>query len=43
MKQPLHFEPRFIAYAVDNLRVRRADGEPAKAAAARPYTAAASR
>jgi hypothetical protein len=41
MNQPPHFEPRFIAYAVDNLRVRRPDGETAKAAAARPYTAAA--
>jgi hypothetical protein len=27
MKQPPHFEPRFIAYAVDNLRVRRPEGE----------------
>jgi len=27
MNQPPHFEPRFIAYAVDNLRVRRPEGE----------------
>jgi hypothetical protein len=26
MKQPPHFEPRFIAYAVDNLRVRPPEG-----------------
>jgi hypothetical protein len=25
MKQPLHFEPRFIEYAVDNLKVKRHD------------------
>jgi hypothetical protein len=40
MKQPPHFEPRFIAYAVDNLRVRRPEGEAGKPAAAKPYTAA---
>ena len=43
MKQPPHFEPRFIAYAVDNLRVRRPEGEAAKTTAAKPYTAAVAR
>ena len=43
MKQPPHFEPRFIAYAVDNLRVRRPEGEAAKTAATKPYTAAVAR
>ncbi len=42
MKQPPHFEPRFIAYAVDNLRVRRPEGEAAKGPA-KPYTAAHAR
>jgi len=39
MKQPPHFEPRFIAYAIDNLRVRRGEGDAAKGPA-KPYTAA---
>jgi hypothetical protein len=39
MKLPPHFEPRFIAYAVDNLRVRRPEGEAAKLRA-KPDTAA---
>ncbi len=39
MKQPPHFEPRFIAYAIDNLRVRRPAGDAAKAQT-KPYTAA---
>ena len=36
MKQAPHFEPRFIAYAVDNLRVRRPDEAGAGASTPRP-------
>ncbi len=47
LKQPPHVEPRFLAYAVDNLRVRRPEGEAARGAAGgaagRPYTAASAR
>jgi hypothetical protein len=35
MGQPPHFEPRFIEYAVNNLRVKRPGAEIPKATAAR--------
>ncbi len=36
IKQAPHFEPRFVTYAVDNLRVRRPDGENSVENIARP-------